>query len=70
MGKLIGMSNIVNPMATHVMELTVNDQMQVNLQCSLPPDQAIKILQATISDIMFSYINSRIESISNGPTLQ
>ncbi len=70
MGKLIEMSNIVNPMATNVMVLAVNDQMQVNLQCSLPPDQAIKILQATISDIMFSYINSRIESVSNRSTLQ
>ena len=33
MGKLIEMSNIVNPMATNVMVVAVNDQMHVNLQC-------------------------------------
>lgn len=70
MGNVVGIgSNIVNPMARPVLTLTVNEHMQVDLQCQLPPEQVIKCLQSVITDVTFLYLQKMIKE-STGPNLQ
>lgn len=60
MGNVVGIGGgrIVNPMATTVLTLTVDENHNVNLQCALPPDQAIKALQGVVTDILMSCITN------------
>lgn len=62
MGDILKMSPIVNPMSKTVMTVTVNDQMQINLDSKLPPGETIKILQSIITDVLMNYTNAVIEN--------
>lgn len=60
MGNVVGIGGkIINPMATQILSLTIDDQHNVNLQCSAPPNMAIKLLQGVITDILVGMISNQ-----------
>lgn len=63
MGDIVGIGGkLVNPMATTVLTLTVDDQNHVNLQSALPPNMTIKVLQGIVTDIIMNTIETQMST--------
>lgn len=64
MGDVVNIGGgIVNPMAKPVLTLTINDNMQLNLQSALPPPEVVKLLQSVVTDVMIQYMQKIAEIV-------
>jgi len=59
-------SRIINPIAKEILALTINDQMQLQLNTQLAPRDAAKLLLNVAMDLVFGYSEALADAVSRG----